>query len=109
MKLAKSIVGFTVVGLLVSALPTAEAQEPGPDPNRYIVKFKSGPVPRAVLRGMGADVRVELPWLRASAARIPAAALGAIRNHPAVEYVEPRTASRRARGRRPRRAEGPRS
>jgi subtilisin family serine protease len=76
---------------LVAALPAAEAQDTAgrPDPNRYIVKFKSGPVPRAVLRGVNAEVRLDLPWMRAAAAHIPPASLQALRDNPLVEYVEP--------------------
>ena len=45
-------------------------------------------MPRAVLRGVNAELRVDLPWMRAAAARIPAASVQALRNNPNVEYVE---------------------
>jgi subtilisin family serine protease len=89
MSFARTTIRIGVPILSMLAALAVQAQTGGPDPDRYIVKFKSGPVPRAALRGMGADVRVDLPWLRAAAAHIPPAALQALRNSPQVEYVEP--------------------
>ena len=55
--------GKITVSMAILVASAVQAQSAGPDPDRYIVKFKSGPVPRAVLRGANAELRVDLPWM----------------------------------------------
>jgi len=77
-----------IVGLgLLSSGWAAEAQ-PSPDPDRYIVKFRDERLGRGAVRGAGGDLLLDLPWLSAAAARIPAVAVQGLRNNPNIEYLE---------------------
>jgi serine protease len=75
------------------AWPATDAlARPGDDTDdeRFIVGFHSyGPEARAVVHAFGGDILLELPNVRAAAARLPQEALRGLRNHPAVRYVEP--------------------
>ncbi|NHA13886.1 S8 family serine peptidase [Thioalkalivibrio sp. XN279] len=73
---------FLFAGLALAA--------PGPDQDRFIVKFKEGKGPqgKAALRGAGAELLVDLADYDAAAFRIPGQALAGIARNPNVEYIE---------------------
>ena len=73
---------FLFAGLALAA--------PGPDQDRFIVKFQEGKGPqgKVALRRAGAELLVELAPQNAAAFRIPAQALAGIARNPNVEYIE---------------------
>ena len=73
---------FLFAGLALAA--------PGPDQDRFIVKFQDGKGPqgKAALRRAGAELLVELGPQNAAAFRIPAQALVGIAQNPNIEYIE---------------------
>ena len=85
---------FTPIAVLLAAALFLFAglalAEPGPDPNRYIVKFQDGKGPqgKAALRRAGAELLLELGPQNAAAFRIPGQALAGIARNPNIEYVE---------------------
>jgi hypothetical protein len=61
--------------LLTRTRPAASLQaQATPDPDRYIVKLRDERGGKAAVRSAGGDIRLDLPWLEAAAARIPAQA-----------------------------------
>jgi len=76
------VVAATVV---LSVTGLASAQD-----GRFIVAFKSGQgaAGQAALRAVGARIVLSLEPQNAVAARVPAAALNALRGNPTVEYIE---------------------
>ena len=77
---------LTVLACLVALTGAAQAQ--GPDPDRYIVKFKDSARGKAALAAAGASVLRDLPQVNAAAARIPAHALQALAANPNIAYIE---------------------
>ena len=73
---------FLFAGLALAA--------PGPDQERFIVKFQEGKGPqgKAALRRAGAELLVDLAAYDAAAFRIPPQALAGIAQNPNVEYIE---------------------
>ncbi len=60
-----------------------------PDPDRYIVKLKSGERISPSLEAFGGSVLLDLPSVQASVAQLDPSAVDALRQDPSVEYVEP--------------------
>lgn len=77
------------VAVLSITTPTGAQNPQDPDPDRHIVKFRDEARGRAALAAAGGQVVLDLPSVAAAAARIPAQALEGLRNHPAIEYIEP--------------------
>jgi serine protease len=87
-----SLLSLAVAGLAITIPLGAQGAAQGPaqpDPDRYIVKFSDAGPGRAAVAAAGGIVLLDLPEVSAAAARLPAQALQALANHPAVEYIEP--------------------
>lgn len=85
--LSRILAAMMIVALMLFA---GAALAQGPDRDRYIVKFNEGKAQQglAALIGSRAEVLLELVPQNAAAARIPAAALAGLENHPGIDYIE---------------------
>ncbi|HUG99941.1 MAG TPA: S8 family serine peptidase [Gammaproteobacteria bacterium] len=85
--LGRILTAMMIIALMLFA---GAALAQGPDRDRYIVKFNEGKGQQglAALIGVRAEVLLELAPQNAAAARIPAAALAGLENHPSIEYIE---------------------
>jgi serine protease len=81
---------FAAIAAACLMLFSGIALAQGPDPDRYIVKFKDGQVAQGLAAVLGAsgELLLELQPQNAVAARLPAQALAGLESNPHIEYIE---------------------